>query len=69
MVSRSGVDVDVRDYSYEDLFAGDLGMGGGRQREVSGKVAEEGRGGVQGGRWKGLGMGGGLSYRKVSGVA
>ncbi|OCK79037.1 hypothetical protein K432DRAFT_426824 [Lepidopterella palustris CBS 459.81] len=69
VVSRSGVDVDVRDYSYEDLFAGDLGMGGGRQREVSGKVAEEGRGGVQGGRWKGLGMGGGLSYRKVSGVA
>jgi hypothetical protein len=53
-------------YGGED---GDLGSGSGRRRDVSGKVAEEGRGGVSGGRWKGHGMGGGLSYRKVSGVA
>lgn len=62
VVSRSGVDYMN---SYEES---DLGTPG-RRRDVSGKVAEEGRGGVPdlAARW---GMGGqGMTYRKVSGVA
>lgn len=56
VVSRSGVD-----YGFDDS---DLGTPG-RRRDVSGKVAEEGRGGAE--RW---GMKGhGLTYRNVSGVA
>lgn len=65
VVSRSGIDIDG---DYESDYAGDLGMGGGRRRDVSGKIAEEGRGGT-GGRWGAMGMGGGLTFRKVSGVA
>ncbi|KAF2817047.1 uncharacterized protein BDZ99DRAFT_492952 [Mytilinidion resinicola] len=66
VVSRSGVDIDG-DYGFGGYEDGDLASG--RKRDVSGKVAEEGRGGVgTGGRWKGMGLGG-LSYRKVSGVA
>lgn len=59
VISRSGVD-----YGFDDS---DLGTPG-RRRDVSGKVAEEGRGGAQmGGRW---GMHDhGLTYRNVSGVA
>ncbi|KAF2089579.1 hypothetical protein K490DRAFT_55172 [Saccharata proteae CBS 121410] len=52
VVSRTGVDVDGGD--------GDLGLG---RREVSGKMAEEGRGGVKMPKWAGL------VQRKVSGVA
>ncbi|KAL5431471.1 hypothetical protein PMIN07_010613 [Paraphaeosphaeria minitans] len=62
VVSRSGVDYMS---PYDDS---DLGTPG-RRRDVSGKVAEEGRGGVpdSAARW---GMGGqGMTYRKVSGVA
>ncbi|KIW02263.1 uncharacterized protein PV09_06413 [Verruconis gallopava] len=47
VVSRSGVDVDVMEFAAN----GDLGLGsvGKTRREVSGKVAEEGRGG---GLWR-----------------
>jgi hypothetical protein len=65
VVSRSGIDIDG---DYESDYAGDLGMGGGRRRDVSGKIAEEGRGGT-GGRWGAMGMSSGLTFRKVSGVA
>ncbi|OAG01123.1 uncharacterized protein CC84DRAFT_1168269 [Paraphaeosphaeria sporulosa] len=61
VVSRSGVDyMSPYDGEYSDLGTP------GRRRDVSGKVAEEGRGGVAEGaaRW-----GGGLTYRKASGVA
>jgi hypothetical protein len=60
VISRSGVD-----YGFDDS---DLGTSG-RRREVSGKIAEEGRGGGghMGGRW---GMQDhGMTYRNVSGVA
>ncbi|KAF2684027.1 hypothetical protein K458DRAFT_367429 [Lentithecium fluviatile CBS 122367] len=57
VVSRSGVD-----YGFDDS---DLGTPG-RRRDVSGKIAEEGRGGGVG-RW-GL-KDHGLTYRNVSGVA
>jgi hypothetical protein len=47
VVSRSGADVDVLDFG----ASGDLGLGGVRKnrRDVSGKIAEEGRGG---GLWR-----------------
>jgi hypothetical protein len=47
VVSRSGADVDVMDFG----TGGDLGLGGVRKnrRDVSGKIAEEGRGG---GLWR-----------------
>jgi hypothetical protein len=54
VVSRSGVDY-MQPYEFEEE---DLGVRG-RRRDVSGKVAEEGRGG-----WGA----GGMTYRKVSGV-
>ncbi|KAK7518126.1 uncharacterized protein IWZ02DRAFT_483130 [Phyllosticta citriasiana] len=53
VVSRSGVDLPFADEN------GDLGLG--RNRHVSGKMAEEGRGGM--GAWEGL------VQRKVSGLA
>jgi hypothetical protein len=53
VVSRSGVDY-ISPYEFDDS---DLGMPG-RRRDVSGKIAEEGRGGG----W------GGMTQRKVSGV-
>ncbi|KAF2472893.1 uncharacterized protein BDR25DRAFT_258398 [Lindgomyces ingoldianus] len=67
VVSRSGVDYEG-DYSF-DGDTSDLGIPG-RRRDVSGKVAEEGRGGVANlaSRWGGM-RGSGLTYRKVSGVA
>ncbi|ORY10027.1 hypothetical protein BCR34DRAFT_625433 [Clohesyomyces aquaticus] len=67
VVSRSGVDY-VGDYSF-DNDGSDLGTPG-RRRDVSGKIAEEGRGGVANlaERWGGM-RNGGLTYRKVSGVA
>ena len=58
VVSRSGVD-----YGFDDA---DLGTPG-RRRDVSGKVAEEGRGGAGNMPWAMDGHG--LTYRKVSGVA
>ncbi|PSN71282.1 hypothetical protein BS50DRAFT_570677 [Corynespora cassiicola Philippines] len=64
VVSRSGVDYE----GTEDYDVSDLGTPG-RRREVSGKIAEEGRGGAgnRPGTW---GMQNhGLTYRKVSGVA
>ena len=66
VLSRSGVDYDGR-YDFDD--SSDLGTPG-RRREVSGKVAEEGRGGVANlaSRWGGM-RGNELTYRKVSGVA
>ncbi|KAF1850749.1 uncharacterized protein K460DRAFT_391180 [Cucurbitaria berberidis CBS 394.84] len=54
VVSRSGVDY-INPYEFDDS---DLGTPG-RRRDVSGKIAEEGRGGV----W------GGMTQRKVSGFA
>lgn len=65
VISRTGVDYDGR-YDFEE--DSDLGTSG-RRRDVSGKVAEEGRGGCgnTAGRW---GMRTNeLTYRKVSGVA
>lgn len=64
VVSRSGVDYMG---AYDD--PADLGTPG-RRREVSGKVAEEGRSGVAdlAARWGGM-KDHGLTYRKVSGVA
>lgn len=56
VVSRSGVDY-MNPYEFDDS---DLGTPG-RRREVSGKIAEEGRGGA----WNG---GGGMRERKVSGM-
>ncbi|KAF2450336.1 hypothetical protein P171DRAFT_468692 [Karstenula rhodostoma CBS 690.94] len=64
VVSRSGVDyMSPYDGEYADLGSS------GRRREVSGKVAEEGRGGVAelAARWGMREQG--LTYRKVSGVA
>lgn len=58
VVSRSGVDY-MNPYEFDDF---DLGMPG-RRRDVSGKVAEEGRGGGWAGR-----NDHGMTYRKVSGV-
>ncbi|KAH6629512.1 hypothetical protein C7974DRAFT_472292 [Boeremia exigua] len=55
VVSRSGIDY-VNPYEFDDS---DLGVPG-RKRDVSGKIAEEGRGGA----WKD----GGLTHRKASGV-
>ncbi|KAF2668258.1 hypothetical protein BT63DRAFT_440453 [Microthyrium microscopicum] len=55
VVSRTGV--DVMDYG------ADLGMMGGRRRDVSGKIAEEGRGGAASGGW----FAGGL-FRRASGM-
>jgi hypothetical protein len=65
VLSRSGVDYDGS-YVYDDVS--DLSTPG-RRREVSGKVAEEGRGGVgnAGGRWGARSNE--LTYRRVSGVA
>ncbi|CAI6330780.1 unnamed protein product [Periconia digitata] len=66
VVSRSGVDYEGRLYNDD---ASDLGTAG-RRRDVSGKIAEEGRGG--GGlaeRWAMGEVGQGLTYRKVSGMA
>lgn len=62
VVSRSGVDYIGRfDFDFdEDTSAGTPG----RRREVSGKVAEEGRGGP--GQWGT--QSGGMTYRKVSEV-
>lgn len=61
VVSRTGVDYDGR-YDFDDS---DLGTPG-RRRDVSGKIAEEGRGGRGIGNW---GMRANeLTYRKVSGV-
>ncbi|KAF2010428.1 hypothetical protein BU24DRAFT_444392 [Aaosphaeria arxii CBS 175.79] len=67
VLSRSGVDYDGAS-AYDD--AADLGASGGRRRDVSGKIAEEGRGGAanMGSRW-GFGKANELTYRKVSGVA
>ncbi|KAF2257841.1 hypothetical protein CC78DRAFT_171846 [Lojkania enalia] len=64
VVSRTGIDY-VGDYSFDNEFS-DLGAPA-RRRDVSGKVAEEGRGGSLAG-WGGMG-GSGLTFRKVSGVA
>ncbi|KAF2708680.1 hypothetical protein K504DRAFT_380404 [Pleomassaria siparia CBS 279.74] len=71
VVSRSGVDYqgsgsNNNNYDYDDVS--DLGSG---RRDVSGKIAEEGRGGVANlaGRWGGMKGNGGLTYRKISGVA
>lgn len=55
VISRSGVDY-MNPYEFDDS---DLGTPG-RRRDVSGKIAEEGRGG-----W---GMGG-MTFRKISGMA
>ena len=64
VVSRTGVDY-VGNYAFEDDDVTDRGTPG-RGRNVSGKMAEEGLAG----RWGGMGgMGGGLTYRRVSGVA
>jgi hypothetical protein len=72
VVSRTGVDyMDNSSSVYDDYDeVSDLGSG---RRDVSGKIAEEGRGGVANlaGRWGGIRGSGntGLSHRKVSGVA
>lgn len=58
VVSRSGVDY-MNPYEFDDS---DLGTPG-RRRDVSGKVAEEGRGGMGASGWKGM------TYRKISGIA
>lgn len=58
VVSRSGVDY-VNPYEFDDS---DLGTPG-RRRDVSGKIAEEGRGGMGAKGW------GGMTYRKISGIA
>lgn len=65
VVSRSGVDY----MSSQDAEYSDLGTPG-RRRDVSGKIAEEGRGGVSdlAARWGGM-RDHGLTFRKVSGVA
>ena len=55
VVSRSGIDY-INPYEFDDS---DLGTPG-RRRDVSGKIAEEGRGGA----WNGNG----LTQRKPSGV-
>jgi len=60
VVSRSGVDY-MNPYEFDDS---DLGTPG-RRRDVSGKIAEEGRGGVGSSGWGG----GGITFRKVSGMA
>jgi hypothetical protein len=57
VVSRSGVDY-MNPYEFDDS---DLGTPG-RRRDVSGKIAEEGRGGMGARGW------GGMTHRKVSGV-
>ncbi|KAJ4288999.1 hypothetical protein N0V90_011341 [Kalmusia sp. IMI 367209] len=65
VVSRSGVDyMSPYDPEYSDLGTP------GRRRDVSGKIAEEGRGGVAdlAARWGGM-KDHGLTYRKISGVA
>ncbi|KAF2999006.1 hypothetical protein E8E13_007909 [Curvularia kusanoi] len=56
VVSRSGIDY-VNPYEFDDS---DLGVPTGRRRDVSGKIAEEGRGGA----WNDQG----LTQRKPSGV-
>ncbi|KAH8723629.1 hypothetical protein GQ44DRAFT_740863 [Phaeosphaeriaceae sp. PMI808] len=58
VVSRSGVDY-INPYEFDDS---DLGTAG-RRRDVSGKIAEEGRGGMGSKGW------GGMTHRKVSGIA
>jgi hypothetical protein len=58
VVSRSGVDY-MNPYEFDDS---DLGTAG-RRRDVSGKIAEEGRGGMGTSGW------GGMTYRKISGIA
>ena len=58
VVSRSGVDY-MNPYEFDDS---DLGTPG-RRRDVSGKIAEEGRGGQGSNGW------GGMTYRKISGIA
>lgn len=58
VVSRSGVDY-MHPYEFDEA---DLGTPG-RRRDVSGKIAEEGRGGAGAGGW------GGMTYRKISGMA
>ncbi|OAL47514.1 hypothetical protein IQ07DRAFT_623245 [Pyrenochaeta sp. DS3sAY3a] len=57
VVSRSGIDY-MNPYEFDDS---DLGTPG-RRRDVSGKIAEEGRGGMGAEGWKGM------TYRKVSGA-
>jgi hypothetical protein len=57
VISRSGVDY-MNPYEFDDS---DLGTPG-RRRDVSGKIAEEGRGGAGARGW------GGMTHRKVSGV-
>jgi hypothetical protein len=57
VVSRSGVDY-MNPYEFDDS---DLGTAG-RRRDVSGKIAEEGRGGAGASGWKGM------TYRKISGM-
>jgi hypothetical protein len=72
VVSRTGVDYMDNSNSVYDEYdeVSDLGSG---RRDVSGKIAEEGRGGVANlaGKWGGMrGTGNtGLSHRKVSGVS
>ncbi|RMZ70061.1 P-loop containing nucleoside triphosphate hydrolase [Pyrenophora seminiperda CCB06] len=56
VISRSGVDY-VNPYEFDDSDLASPVMGLGRRRDVSGKIAEEGRGG------------GGMTQRRVSGVA
>lgn len=58
VVSRSGVDY-MNPYEFDDS---DLGTSG-RRRDVSGKIAEEGRGGMGSSGW------GGMTHRKISGIA
>jgi hypothetical protein len=58
VVSRSGVDY-MNPYEFDDS---DLGTAG-RRRDVSGKIAEEGRGGIGASGW------GGMTYRKISGIS
>jgi hypothetical protein len=58
VVSRSGVDY-MNPYEFDDS---DLGTPG-RRRDVSGKIAEEGRGGVGSSGW------GGMTFRKISGIS
>lgn len=58
VISRSGVDY-INPYEFDDS---DLGTPG-RRRDVSGKIAEEGRGGMGARGWTGM------THRKISGVA
>ena len=59
VISRSGVD-----YMNADEVDDADGAGtGGRRRDVSGKIAEEGRGGMGASGWRGM------THRKVSGMA